>query len=514
MPRWIPIYKICRTRHNHCFIEPVDYFVPRSGRRRAGITAALFFLSFLSAKATTYYVDYSAGTDSNNGTSKSTPWKRCPGMAGFAGDYSHAAGDRFVFKGGVTWTDCFPMAISVGGSSDTVRDYYGTDVTWFTGDSFARAVFDFQNANLGGGVQSSGVYLTAGNITFGESMDLKRYRVYPGYGPMTIGSYGVRVSNVTISNCVIRDWDMATPLAPGTGGYGGGVGYFGGGGGNNLKIDHCTFTLSGSATKTGDCVTGFGDVSFSDFGYCASALHGGGNYHDNHIHDLLEGTDPTSHQAAIVTFGPSTIYNNLIHNITGRNAPIELGGNGITGDNWTDLVYNNVVYNAGVQTCVWAKADKVFAASYSLKMYNNTLEHGSGYCVALEVGGTGLGFGNLDARNNHFITSGKPILYNDPADGGANVKSAVIEHNLTQTPTQATEAGYVAGNNYQPMSGSVPTVNAGTNLSSVFTVDRLGASRRQEAAWDAGAYEYGAVSPSPTPILSPAAPTGLHLTRP
>jgi hypothetical protein len=51
----------------------------------------------------TYYIDYEAADDSANGTTVSTPWKRCPGMVGFAGSYSHANGDKFVFKGGVTW---------------------------------------------------------------------------------------------------------------------------------------------------------------------------------------------------------------------------------------------------------------------------------------------------------------------------------------------------------------------------------------------------------------------------
>jgi hypothetical protein len=70
--------------------------------------------------ATTYYIDYSSGLDSNNGTSKSTPWKRDPYMVGFAGSYTHAAGDIHIFKGGVTWIyssgdHLFPMIIHLVG---------------------------------------------------------------------------------------------------------------------------------------------------------------------------------------------------------------------------------------------------------------------------------------------------------------------------------------------------------------------------------------------------------------
>ena len=61
----------------------------------------LFLLLLLSiasaAHSATYYIDYTAADDSASRSTKSTPWKRCPGMVGFAGAYSHTAGDVFVF---------------------------------------------------------------------------------------------------------------------------------------------------------------------------------------------------------------------------------------------------------------------------------------------------------------------------------------------------------------------------------------------------------------------------------
>src|SRR3954452_18289183 len=95
------------------------------------ITKRLSCLTFLlfvaSAPAATYYVDFASGSDSNGGTSKASPWQRCPGMQGFNHSYVHAAGDRFIFKGGVTWpASCFTMTISQGGSSGST-DYYGVD---------------------------------------------------------------------------------------------------------------------------------------------------------------------------------------------------------------------------------------------------------------------------------------------------------------------------------------------------------------------------------------------------
>ena len=78
----------------------------------------------VNASGGTYYIDYTTGLDSNSGTSKSTPWKRCPGMVGFGGTYSHSAGDRFIFKGGVTWPrSVFQFHITNSGASGN-PDYY------------------------------------------------------------------------------------------------------------------------------------------------------------------------------------------------------------------------------------------------------------------------------------------------------------------------------------------------------------------------------------------------------
>jgi len=92
----------------------------------------------------TYYIDYATGDDSNNGTAKATPWKHCPGMSPFSGSYTHADGDNFVFKGGVTWPNAaLPLLIADRGGAEGNPDIYGaTDETWFTGASWSRAIFD------------------------------------------------------------------------------------------------------------------------------------------------------------------------------------------------------------------------------------------------------------------------------------------------------------------------------------------------------------------------------------
>ncbi len=93
--------------------------------------------------ARTFYIDFEDGSDSNNGTSKLTPWKRVKGMVGCSGTANGitiTAGDTFIFKGGVSWTGCFPWTLS--GGSGVARVIYTTDRTWYNGGSFSRPVFD------------------------------------------------------------------------------------------------------------------------------------------------------------------------------------------------------------------------------------------------------------------------------------------------------------------------------------------------------------------------------------
>ena len=94
-----------------------------------------FFLCAGSASATTYYVDYASGADTNNGTAKSTPWKRAPGMVGCANTCSSTtivAGDHIVLKGGVVWPNAvMTWAFGKSGSAGNYIVIGGTDQTWY-----------------------------------------------------------------------------------------------------------------------------------------------------------------------------------------------------------------------------------------------------------------------------------------------------------------------------------------------------------------------------------------------
>ncbi len=113
----------------------------------------LLLLLFTSAaQSATYFIDYVGGADANNGTSTNTPWKTHPYMVNSAvSGYSHAAGDRFIFKGGVTWPINTTGAVKPhAGGTVASPDYNGVTNNWYAGTGWNPPRFD------GGDVDTEG----------------------------------------------------------------------------------------------------------------------------------------------------------------------------------------------------------------------------------------------------------------------------------------------------------------------------------------------------------------------
>ncbi|MDH5811890.1 MAG: right-handed parallel beta-helix repeat-containing protein [Candidatus Verstraetearchaeota archaeon] len=102
------------------------------------ITTALLILYGLPASGTEYYVDYENGSDLNNGTSPTTPWKHCPGDERATDKPAMTAlspGDIVNLKGGVHYRGSF--SITWSGEPDRPI-VYRTAPGWGTG----KAVID------------------------------------------------------------------------------------------------------------------------------------------------------------------------------------------------------------------------------------------------------------------------------------------------------------------------------------------------------------------------------------
>ncbi|MHC1765077.1 MAG: DUF642 domain-containing protein [Verrucomicrobiia bacterium] len=451
--------------------------------------------------AATYYVDYSNGSDANSGTSMAAPWKRAPGMKGFAGRYSHIAGDRFIFKGGVTWpVACFQMKITAGGSSDTNRDYYGADPAWYGGSAFSRPLFDFQHTLVGPGwTAAAGVLVEGCNYITFENIELAHHRTPAAVnGLVTWGTATIclnQCGDFTLSKCVIRDWDMKTPIPVGSSGGGGIIRV---GSGDRNVVTHCLFHQKNVAVKTGTCIWNIGTVAYSEFHSTTTSVMSASLVHNNYIHHLTDPTDPAAHTNVMLCNGGLRAYNNLIHDIP-RVAQVIFLNPGYYGTPGHDWIYNNVIYNVA-QPCIAIDTDGKNAQTAASHIFNNTLvaPAGSGNCIRVGYRNNGP-FAFLETRNNHYITQTVPILKDNPAAGGAYVTTFLDGPNLTQTPEQAAATGYVVANAYQPVDANRPTLNAGVSLSAYFGSDIRGVARGQLGAWDTGAYEYkGSGSTQPT----------------
>ncbi len=74
--------------------------------RRALIAALLAGFASQASAQRIFYIDFTSGSDSNDGISAGTPWKRAPGdplASGQAAAMRLAAGDRLLFRGGVRY---------------------------------------------------------------------------------------------------------------------------------------------------------------------------------------------------------------------------------------------------------------------------------------------------------------------------------------------------------------------------------------------------------------------------
>ncbi len=147
----------------------------------ASSLAALALLGLTSAvtttEAATYYVDYVGGSDSNNGTSPGTAFKRCPGdnfATGTALAATLTGGDVVIFKGGVEypvelilkWSGSPGNPITLDGNT---AGTFGTGSAIFTGaDHVTSWVACTSTADAGGATDWQNCYKAVRSTPWSE----------------------------------------------------------------------------------------------------------------------------------------------------------------------------------------------------------------------------------------------------------------------------------------------------------------------------------------------------------
>lgn len=461
----------------------------------------LSLLACFSLRGATYYIDYGAADDSAAGTSTATPWKRCPGMTGFAGSYSHSAGDVFIFKGGVVW----PLRLTVGYSGTTGSpDVYKTDASWYTGGTWARAIIDPDGA-------SSGILCSGqSNVTF-DGIHVR------DCGLSNRGMSLVYGDGFTVTNCWIQsravnglEWYVTANTAtkfhvrnslfsenP-----------------NSIYCFGATNTIASDVFIDGNTFLGHSDVdpegSHPDgiqFGGWAPESNppqvSGGYTFTNVVisHNIFKGDWPYGGTSQVF-FGEG-VGGADIHN------------NQFAFDNTTDLVAN-YMFSPGLVY--------VFRSSY-IRIYNNTFSSDAikatntgardGVNVShsckdvwiknnifsemefpVNASGTNLSGIQIDYNLYKVRSGGYAVWYNGSRSSNlATIQSWGFETNgiIDDPEFHTLPSSGVAG--VYTVQGTSPAIGEGADLGSTYQIDAAGNLR--SAPWDIGAYEYDGSEPPP-----------------
>lgn len=494
--------------------------VPVARLSRFAILAVTLLFTCASF-ATTYYIAAN-GSDSNNGTSKTTPWQHAPGMSACSANCAAVTpqpGDQFILRGGDVWhAATSPVSLGMtwpwsGAASNQI--YVGVDKTWFSGSSWKRPVFNGDNAtstsSLGSCAHNANgamVWLKSVNYVIFDNFEFTGmcWQGVPGFGQAAY--IGFQGNNITISNNYFHGWTHTT--------NDGGMAMQGAtqsnlGQGNQLVgniVDGFDTDARSLYAVYGDCY----DVHNSTFrnvanGPVCNNMHA---FHDNLVENINNSFDPTMHSNAFLFNGEwagnNSVYNNLVrHTQSAVNVWTTLSGG------FSDYYYNNVFYDisGGSSGNYWVLSQ----GSGSAYFYNNTFQTGTAAVVRICCPGF---TGTANFINNQFITdagTGQGSVISN--ESGAAV---TFTANVFNTNASATTQGYTATNNYTPTSGNGSTVAAGNNL-----INACGSagvalcsdttaggtsqadSRPTSGAWDAGAYLYTGAIQRPNP------PTGLSV---
>jgi hypothetical protein len=415
------------------------------------ILLTFWITAAFAQESSLYYIDGLNGNDGNNGLSTNNPWQHHPWANGWTGSYSHAPGDQFIFRGGVTVTN--PALTVAASGSPTAWDYYGHTNTWFVGSTYSPPVFSYGGTLQTGNPDCVLYDPSYSNFTIDGITCTAYYMADSSYNQAACYLSLIGSSNIEIINCQFTDWrrDPAATLSA-----------------FSCIVGPTTFLQTGcycsNCTFLGNSNTDFGgsDYCFGSWhscsvsNSCAGWLGGGGPY------AICEGCDIAAnkndftggHGAGIAArgyFGYQLIYNNRIHDCAELNMSYGQNG-GASGPAW---MWNNIIYNSFPGGIV---ASSFVGSANELHVWNNTIDvsAGSSYGVLVEGtdGDTNIPFAILDVQNN---------IYSGYSISGVTLTTLINKSNTIAFSESDFNALGLFNPKYVPPISS-PVVGAGTNL--------------------------------------------------
>ncbi len=478
---------------------------------------SLVTLSSLGVTSCYYIAD--SGSDSNSGTSESSPWLHAPFMPSASGgaaalqnslNGTAAAGLGFIFKGGDSWhfgnSGASPYTggtwefntgtLWSGTSSNPI--YFGVDSAWYSGASWARPILTADNPPCGPGTVGGNCNAYTANywqqyyvnscsygIANGSNMlDVSwiSYYVFDNFEmtgicmsstgqPFSSNSY-VAYNNPhgehVFENLYIHGWSH-TSFA-GANGSSACTGSnvcmdtyaFAGTPNNGIPSEKILFSVVDGADSDpvalGAAFAPWYDVEYSAFRYTSQGLiRQLHTFHDNLYEYFFENGHSNVLENTAEWGGTNVVYNNVFRHLE------ETGGTNGAGI-WlepavgaTDYFFNNVVYAEGQMELYNVGNTEGVGNIGTQVVFNNTMDFtsGTGDDIACQPGG----YANpLVATNNHFITETGGI--SSTCNGQTTTTT-----NLSQNHAAASSNGFASSQTIvdSPTSSSSPTVGKGTN---------------------------------------------------
>jgi hypothetical protein len=503
----------------------------------------LFVLILVAAPAAmaqqSYYISNSIGSDSNNGTSKATPWLHAPGMPGCSGTCASTtptAGDSFVFMGCDTWTFSGSWSWSGSGTGTSPITIGGTDQTWYNTSVCPSA---WNRPILTGGGTWPGSTI-AFMVNFGGSyVNFGWFEItgfyYNGVGPSSEIGIFTGGSNELVHDNYIHGWTHAAGASEN----------------ENVNV---YFSLAPSSRFYNNAVDG-SDTDKDSFGgiYCGSSCgeidHNYFAYQDDTINvsgaSLIH--DNTFFNSGIPAYSGSGDHNNAmesngdpaagmlvydnyyIHNNGGANCgnacgvAIQIAPPSGT----TSYFFNNVISDGPSSGNGLMCEQSISNPGGTCFMFNNTMECGPDAAGAnqscLRVGGLSGALPTTTQTNMHLITSTSPDSQTTPVVqtvSVANGQGYSLAQAYNFSPTASGSATVLAGTNMSSTCKTITAINAaaGTACLSDTTYGiaynstthqitgsgRVPVLRPTGGTWDVGAYQFGGTSAG-----TPNPPTGL-----
>ena len=496
--------------------------------RRLVIALSLFITQ---AFGTTYYVSSSSGSDSNSGTSSSSPWKTITKVNG----RSYAAGDFVLFKAGDTWIGSnFSKTLTTPSAGIS-----GKQITYGKYGTAADPILD-GNFTVSTGVRVSHNFITV------QNMELRNIT---GSVVDYTGREGTVLRYLTVRN-------------PGVWGF-----YAGAGTGNTI-IDHTSCSVDSGRTIRGWCYNAAGlgsfkitnntcNLSLTNSGSCievfgsSTSVIQGNTTHGGSQGFGLKSMGGTSCTGPAQTGG--LIADNYADGITsawGDGEAIELTGcsghpqRGITvarnvvicksgglghgtvdaiGSFYStnDVITGNVIMgDCGAYPNTTPNLMHFSSHSSGMLVYNNTL-YGSGRSSQAAVN---FMTGSSVTAKNNIIGNVSIGFYNQSSSASsedyniymANVRTPYSRLSSGGHSKKATDPKFMVASplraNDVKLQATSPAIHKGTNLGSAYSLILNPTATAspysvfdQSLGWMMGAFGYA--SPAVTPTFSPAGGT-------